>query len=218
MCNLYRMTKGKDEVASWFDADNALDGANFGEEVYPGYPGAVVAEGSVRSMKWGFPLVMKGKQGQLLKPKPVNNARQDKLKSAFWRGSFENRRCLIPLTGWAEAQGAKGAMTRTWMQVPGVPIFAAAGVWRMSDEWGACFSMIMTDSAGPASEIHSRMPVILAPADYAGWVRGTPQAAFDLCRAWDGDLTVERTDEAWSKAASGSPKKPHGQGEQGALF
>ena len=55
MCNLYRMTKNKDEVAAWFDAVNELGGANFGEEVYPGYPGAVVAGGRLKQMNWGFP-------------------------------------------------------------------------------------------------------------------------------------------------------------------
>ncbi len=33
MCNLYRMTKNKDEVAKWFDAIDNLAGANFGAEV-----------------------------------------------------------------------------------------------------------------------------------------------------------------------------------------
>ena len=44
MCNLYRMTKPNSEVARWFDAIDQLGGANFGEEVFPGYPGAVVAD------------------------------------------------------------------------------------------------------------------------------------------------------------------------------
>ncbi|MEC7420920.1 MAG: hypothetical protein VX648_00865, partial [Pseudomonadota bacterium] len=79
MCNLYRMTKNKDEVAQWFDAIDELGGANFGAEVFPGYPGAVVAEGRLAQMTWGFPLVLKGKNGQSLKPRPVNNARTDKL-------------------------------------------------------------------------------------------------------------------------------------------
>ena len=48
MCNLYRMTKNVAEVAAWFDAVEAAQGANFAEEVYPGYPGLVVAEGAVR--------------------------------------------------------------------------------------------------------------------------------------------------------------------------
>ena len=67
MCNLYRMTKNADEVAHLFDAEAMASGANFGEEVYPGYPGLVVAEGRVRQMSWGFPLVMKGKQGLMSK-------------------------------------------------------------------------------------------------------------------------------------------------------
>ena len=202
MCNLYRMTRNADEVAAWFDAINAAGGANYGEEIYPGCPGLVVAEGQVRSMVWGFPLVMKGKSGQPLKPKPVNNARTDKLDSFFWRHSFEERRCLIPLTAWAEAQGAKGAKTRTWLSVPEAELLACAGVWRESDEFGTCYSMVMTDSAGSAAEeVHSRMPVLLAPEDQARWMGGSPEEAKELCRAWDGDLRIERTDEPWVRGA-----------------
>ena len=84
MCNLYRMTKGPAEIARLFGA-RAGEGANFAAEVYPGYPGLVVAESEVRVMTWGFPLVLKGKSGKPLKPKPVNNAREDKLGTAFWR-------------------------------------------------------------------------------------------------------------------------------------
>lgn len=203
MCNLYRMTKNADEVAKWFDAIAAAGGANFGEEVYPGYPGLVVAEGQVRQMNWGFPLVMKGKNGQKLKPKPVNNARTDKLDSFFWRYSFEERRCLIPLSAWAEAQGKKGAMTHTWLSLPDAELFACAGVWRDSDEFGTCYSMVMTDSAGSAaSDVHSRMPVLLRPEDYEGWVSGSPEHAKALCVAWEGDLNVDQTDQPWVRGAA----------------
>ena len=202
MCNLYRMTKTVDEVAKWFDTIDAGSGANFAAEVYPGYPGLVVAEGQVRQMNWGFPLVMKGKQGQPLKPKPVNNARTDKLDSCLWRHAFEARRCLIPITAWAEAQGAKGAMTRTWLSLPGAEMFACAGVWRTSDEFGTCYSMVMTDSAGSAAaDVHSRMPVLLRPDDYAGWVSGSPEEARALCKPWGGALTIDRTDEPWTRGS-----------------
>ncbi|KPF64866.1 SOS response-associated peptidase [Porphyrobacter sp. AAP60] len=206
MCNLYRMTKARSEVAAWFDAVDAADGANFGDEVYPGYPGLVVADGAVRAMAWGFPLVLKGKQGQPLKPKPINNARTDKLGSFFWRQSFEQRRCLIPLTAWAEAQGAKGRMTRTWMSLPDAPLFAAAGVWRQSDEWGACYAMVMTDSAGSdAAEIHSRMPVLIAPEDHARWLGAPADDALTLCQPWAGSLTIDRTAQPWAKGAASQP-------------
>ncbi|MEM6493882.1 MAG: SOS response-associated peptidase family protein [Pseudomonadota bacterium] len=209
MCNLYRMTKNKDEVGRWFNAIDALGGANFASEVYPGHPGVVVAGGAVKTMTWGFPLVMKGKNGQPLKPKPVNNARQDKLESFFWRASFQERRCLIPMSAWAEAQGPKGAKTRTWMSRPDAELFAVAGVWRKSDEFGRCYSMVMTDSAGSASaDVHSRMPVLLRPQDYEGWLAGSAQEAKTLCVAWAGDLTIDHTEDSWARA---EPRRKTGQ-------
>ncbi|QZD93209.1 SOS response-associated peptidase [Qipengyuania xiapuensis] len=198
MCNLYRMTKNKDEVAAWFDVMNELGGANFGAEVYPGYPGAVVAEGKLKQMSWGFPLVMKGKSGQPLKPKPVNNARTDKLDSFFWRYSFEERRCLIPVTAWAEAEGPKGGKTRSWLSRPDAELFACAGVWRNSDEWGECYSMVMTDAAGLAAEVHTRMPVLLAKDDWGKWTGGSPEDARALCKPWEGELELDRTKVPWS--------------------
>ncbi|MGB3710717.1 MAG: SOS response-associated peptidase family protein [Erythrobacter sp.] len=204
MCNLYRMTKNADEVAGWFDAVQMSGGANFGEEVYPGYPGLVVAaRGSeatgVHPMHWGFPLSLKGKNGQPLKPKPVNNTRTDKLDSFFWRYSFEERRCLIPLTAWAEAEGSKGAKTRTWLSLPEPDLFACAGIWRASDEFGACYSMVMTDSTGSQAEaLHPRMPVLLAPQDWQRWMGGSPEDAKALCEAWSGDLVIDRTSNPWA--------------------
>lgn len=119
MCNLYRMTEAPAEVARWFGAADLLGRANLGEEVFPGCPGAIIADGKLQQMTWGFPLVLKSKRtGEHLKPKPVNNARADKLDSHMWRYSFEERRCLIPMTAWAEAEGMSGSKTRTGSVVP----------------------------------------------------------------------------------------------------
>jgi putative SOS response-associated peptidase YedK len=199
MCNLYRMTKNKAEVAAWFGAVDALGGANYVDEVFPGYPGLVVADGQLRSMVWGFPFAQKSKKtGEPLKPRPVNNARTDKLDGFFWRQSFGQRRCLIPLTAWAEAEGPAGGKTRSWMSLPGEELFAVAGIWRQSDEWGAVYSMVMTDAEGPAAAVHSRMPVVLTPEDHGVWTTGAPEQARALCSAWRGDLLIERSGEPWS--------------------
>lgn len=202
MCNLYRMTKGTAEVARLFEA--APDpGANFAAEVYPGYPGLVLADGALRAMAWGLPLVLKGKHGQPLKPKPVNNAREDKLDTAFWRSSFAGRRCLIPVSAWGEAEGEKGRMTRTWYALPdhalpGHDLFAVAGVWRPTTEWGDSYAMVMVDGCAQMAEVHDRMPVILRADDWAVWTKGSPEAARALCRTWSGPLTVDRTMDSWA--------------------
>lgn len=198
MCNLYRMTKNKNEVAAWFDAVNDLGGANIADEVFPGYPGAVVADSRLMQMSWGFPLVLKGKSGQPLKPKPVNNARTDKLDSAFWCASFEQRRCLIPVTAWAEAEGPSGGKTRSWLSRPDAELFAVAGIWRDTDEWGKCYSMVMTGACGAAAQCHTRMPVLLQRANHERWTGGTPDEAHALCRPWEGELALDRTPEPWS--------------------
>jgi len=149
-------------------------------------------------MTWGFPLVLKGKNGQPLKPKPVNNTRTDKLDSFFWRYSFEERRCLIPVTAWAEAEGPKGGKTRTWLSRPDADLFAVAGVWRDSDEWGRCYSMVMTDAAPAAAELHTRMPVLLREEEWPVWIDGLPADARALCEPWSGDLVIDRTDQPWA--------------------
>ena len=197
MCNLYRMTKGVDEIAGLFDAI-ADTGANFGEEVYPGYPGVVVAEGRARTMTWGFPLTLKGKQGQPLKPKPVNNARADKLMTNFWKASFQSRRCLIPVSAWAEAEGKRGAMTRTWYALPGDEPFAVAGLWRPTSEWGDAYSMVMVDGCAQMADVHDRMPLILDARTQVVWQKGDLQDALALCATWEGTLQVDRTSTPWA--------------------
>ena len=63
--------------------------------------------------------------------------------------------------------------------------------------------MVMTDSEGSAAEdVHSRMPVLLAPGDYTRWLSGSPQEAKALCTAWQGDIRIDRTDQPWVKGAA----------------
>ena len=206
MCNLYRMTKGTAEVANFFNVEGDLT-ANYGAEVYPAYPGLVVAEGRARAMTWGFPLVLRGKQGQSLKPKPVTNARTDKLDTAFWRDSFARRRCLIPVSQWAEPRGAAGRMTRSWYGLPDQDLFAVAGLWRHSAEWGAVYTMVMTESSACMAEVHDRMPVILQREDWDSWTGGGFEDALALCQTWLGPLNADHTNGRWTDGAP-MPEQP----------
>ena len=148
MCNLYTVRKSAAEVAAHFGVEDPTQQFNAPEEVYPGTPGMVVREADgqrvLQSMAWGFPLRLKG-MSPTAKPKPVNNIAD--LNKPIWKGlaAKPQWRCLIPVTAFAEAEGAKGSKTRTWFSVKGQPIFAWAGLWRISDEWGPVYSGVMTD-------------------------------------------------------------------------
>lgn len=192
------MTSASAEVARLFGAADAAAGANHAELIFPGYPGLVVAQGEVRVMSWGFPLKQVSKKtGKPIKPKAVTNTRDDKLSTGFWRDSFVHRRCLIPASAFAEAEGLQGHMTRTWLSVPGADLFAIAGIWRPSDEWGPVFSMVTCAPSAQTADIHDRMPVVLDPAAHSAWAEGTPEQAFGLCQPYSGVMSIERTDVPW---------------------
>ena len=201
MCNLYTMRKSAAEVAAHFGV-SSFASSNAPEEIYPGRPGLVVHNldhrRTMRSMVWGFPLRLKGMKPDS-KPKPVNNARTDKLDNFMWRYSFEQRRCLIPVTGFAEAEGEKGSKTRTWFSLPNEELFAVAGIWRDTDEWGPAYSMVMTEACIHVADVHDRMPVIVGRNSWTDWLDGPPDDARLLCQPYPADMVVRRTDEPWVK-------------------
>jgi putative SOS response-associated peptidase YedK len=202
VCNLYRITKGAADIAGLFRASYE-PAANLPAEAYPGYPGLVIADGQARAMTWGFPLILKGKQGQPLKPKPVNNTRADKLTTGFWRPSFERRRCLIPVSAFAEAEGDRVRMTQTWFTLPDQPVFSVAGIWRESVEWGPVYSMVMTEACVYVGPVHDRMPVILRPSDAEMWLTANSDDALGLCQPYDGVMLMARTTDPWVASRSG---------------
>ena len=210
MCNLYTVRKSAAEVAAHLGVA-APASFNTPEETLPGYPGMVVREADgkrvLESMVWGFPRPMKSKKtGLPIKPKPVNNIAD--LTNFMWRGIAPKPqwRCLIPLTGFAEAEGEKGSMTRTWFRVKDAPIFAWAGMWRHSDEWGAVYSGLMTNANAAIAPVHNRMPVLLHEDEYDQWLHGSlaDVEAFRDRVFPDKLIEMDRTTELWSRRASKS--------------
>ena len=140
-------------------------------------------------MRWGF--------HRPFNPS-INNTRTDKLDGPTWKQAFRERRCLIPVSRFAEAEGEKGAKTRTWFALPDEPLFAVAGLWRDTDEWGRAYTMVMTEACIHVAQVHDRMPVILRRDDWNDWLDGAPDDARLLCRPYPELMVVERTSERWS--------------------
>lgn len=203
MCNLYTARKSAAEVAAHFRVTNPV-ASNAPDEVYPGTPGLVVREQEgarvMQSMIWGFPLRLKGMKPES-KPKPVNNIAD--LRKNMWVGLARKPewRCLIPLTAFAEAEGPKGAKTRTWFSVTDQPIFAWAGLWRPSAEWGPVYAGVMTECNEAIRPVHDRMPVLLQPSEYDRWLNGSfdDTLAFQERCFPDELIDMSRTSEPWTK-------------------
>lgn len=197
------MRKSAAEVAAHFGVADPVQ-TNAGEEVYPGQPGVVVREDDGRrimqSMTWGFPLRLKT-MSPTAKPKPVNNIAD--MRKNMWVGLARRPewRCLIPLTGFAEAEGDKGSKTRTWFSLKDEPVFAWAGLWRDSAEWGPVYSGVMTDCNEAIRPVHDRMPVLLHYDEYDRWLHGGLDdiMAFQERCFPDDMIHMDRTSEPWAK-------------------
>lgn len=209
MCNLYTVKASTDEIAAALRAKKPTN-TNAGQgDVYPGGPGLVVREDGgeriIQSMTWGFPLPQKSKKtGQPIKPKPVNNIAD--LTSFMWRfvAPKPEHRCIIPLTGFCEAEGDKGAKTRTWFSVRERPIFAWAGLWKDSAEWGPVYSGLMTDCNETVRPVHDRMPVLLHEEDLDVWLRGSLDDVMSFQgRCFPDELiAMERTSDPWLRRST----------------
>ena len=206
MCNLYTTKPSAAEVAALFQTQVPLP-FNTPDEILPGRPGMVVREQDghrvLQSMVWGFPLRLKSmKPGS--KPRPVNNIAD--LRKPTWAGLARKPewRCLIPVTRFAEPQGPKGARTRTWFGVRDEPLFAWAGLWRKSIEWGDVYSGVMTDCNEAIRPVHDRMPVLLHRHEHEQWLHGDFDDVMTLQQRCfpDAAITMERTADLWVPSRS----------------
>ena len=205
MCGRYMITSSFEAMARLFEADLDLGANMIGDAARPNVSPTeaipVVVGGDVKgghrrkivAMRWGLvpPWYKTATGGPLL-----INARAESVatKPAFARAVRE-RRCLIPADGFYEWQGEKGAKTPFAIRPRDGGIIAFAGLW---ESWrGTPTAAIVTCAANPTlAPIHERMPVVLAPADFALWLgEAGPGAARLLAPAPDDALVAIPTDD-----------------------
>jgi putative SOS response-associated peptidase YedK len=191
MCNLYSLNSTREEIGRLFKVtDNRMSVFSPQLTLFPARLAPVVrragdGERELVVMSWGFVLLQPGKA-----PRRVTNTRDDKVHSAFWRKSIEQRRCLVPVTSFAEPDQEK-PVNWHWFALKGNsprPLFAFAGVWQ---SWTGpikkdgppveieTYSFFTTKPNTLTSRInHERMPVLLATETSQNvWLNGsTPEA------------------------------------------
>jgi putative SOS response-associated peptidase YedK len=137
-------------------------------------------------MRWGlipsWSKTPKGNPGP-----PMINARCETLaEKPMFRSAVRRRRCLIPVDGFYEWQQTpvcgRGKKQPYFIHRPDDNPFAFAGLWEAwkpptsempaADEASPIESctIVTTEANKTLSELHDRMPVVLAPCDYAMWL------------------------------------------------
>ncbi|MEP2718176.1 SOS response-associated peptidase [Pseudophaeobacter sp.] len=160
------------------------------------------------SMRWGFlPHWYKHKSdGPLL-----INARAETLsqKPAFAEACRE-RRCLIPATGFYEwTKDAQGNRLPWYIQRRDQAPLAFAGIWQA---WGGeeaqnTCAMVTTAANQDLASIHLRMPLMLAPQDWALWLgEGGSGAARLMQPGPEGLYQMHRVDPAVNSNRASGPE------------
>ncbi|MDJ0828082.1 MAG: SOS response-associated peptidase [Rhodobacter sp.] len=213
MCGRFAITLPPDAMAQLFEAVPAND--------LPGVPNynvcptnqvhVVTSDEAGRrlvAMRWGFlPHWYKTPtDGPLL-----INARAETIaeKPAF-RAACRERRCLVPATGFYEwTKDADGTRLPWYIHHgDGTPI-AFAGVWQVwerGDERLTTCAIVTTNSNGPINAIHHRMPVSIAPADWALWLGEAGKGAAVLMQTPPDDVfACHRVDRAVNSNRASGP-------------
>ncbi|MEO3414071.1 SOS response-associated peptidase [Roseovarius sp. CAU 1744] len=207
MCNLYSSTKPVEAMRQLFDVpvkNVHLGNAEPLAAIWPKYPGYVMrhtkdGERELVTLSWGFRTTKVSKKtGKTLQPAAWNNARDNKVAtSGLWRGSFQQRRCLVPATSFCEAKGRNPA-TYYWFGLDGGeerPLFAFAGLWTVSQFEGPdgpdrceVYTIITTSANDLVKPVHpDRMPVIVPPEKYETWMAGSADDALEVLEPYPAD-------------------------------
>ena len=125
-----------------------------------------------RQMRWGFvPHWYKSvADGPLL-----FNARAETLaKKPAFRDACRKRRCLIPADGFYEWEKKVGSKSKPfYVRRSDRQQMIFAGIWQFSgdseDRIPTC-TIITVPASEQISGIHNRMPLLIDPSDWAGWL------------------------------------------------
>jgi putative SOS response-associated peptidase YedK len=147
--------------------------------------------------------------------RPINARAETVATSGMFRGALAARRCLVPADAfyeWRVADKQPFAIARR----DGQPM-AFAGLWEgwRSPDGEVLRSFVILTTAANATlrPLHERMPVVLEPADWPGWLGEAPAdplpllrpAAEDVLHVWPVDRrvgNVRNNDAALLQAAN----------------
>jgi putative SOS response-associated peptidase YedK len=199
MCGRYALAKDPADLAEEFDAHDAtedqLQTPEFNVAPTLTIPGVVdrhprddagtpdpsSVERSLRAMRWG--LVPSWAKDQSVGNKLINARAESLTEKPAFRRAAASRRCLLPADGWYEwlrDGNHKTPYFMTYSQDSGLaghPL-ALAGLWETwrprSAEKGTAplvsATVVTIASAGPLTEIHHRMPLVIPRERWAEWL------------------------------------------------
>ncbi len=175
MCGRYTLTVPVEILAEEFGVTGPLP------EVPPSYNiaptqevAAVLADDGERRLemlRWG--LIPSWADDPGIGSRMINARSETVPEKPSFRRAFRERRCLILTDGFYEWKRTDDGKQPYYVRMEGGRPFAFAGLWESwrggREEIRSC-TILTTEANDLVSEIHHRMPVILAPEDHGLWL------------------------------------------------
>lgn len=143
-------------------------------------------------LRWG--LIPSWSRDPSIGARMINARAETVSEKPSFRAAYVHRRCLVPATGYYEWKVEAGRKQPYFLQPASGELFAMAGLWEQwrspEGEIAESYAIVTTESAGAATQIHHRMPVILAQPDYEAWLSSTNPGV--LLRPWAGSALSAR--------------------------
>lgn len=146
----------------------------------------LVADGegaAAREMRWG--LLPPWAKDTRLAYKTINARLETAAEKPTFRSSWKQRRCLIPSSGYYEWMKLDARTKQPYfIHLQDAPVMFYAGLWESKpDGLGGqllTYSVITRDADQTVETIHDRMPLILPPEVFAGWLHGVSDEAMEI--------------------------------------
>jgi len=143
-------------------------------------------------VRWG--LVPRWAKDPAIGAKMINARGETVRDKPAFRTAYRRHRCLLPANGfyeWMARDGATGGKQPVHVALKDGAPLAFAGI---AERWlgpdgeplDTC-AIVTTEANALLTPVHERMPVIVAPADYARWLDPTVADPADLIAPYDND-------------------------------
>jgi putative SOS response-associated peptidase YedK len=121
------------------------------------------------------------------KIKPINATAEKIAASGMFRSAYRSHRALMPIDGFFEWRATKPPKQPYAIAMKDGKPFCLAAIWEESKQ-GRTFAVVTCPANELVGQIHHRMPVIIAAADYDRWLSDAEPGPPDLLRPYPAEL------------------------------
>lgn len=179
MCGRYSLVC-IDDLGNRFRVHNPMIGARSRFNVAPGNGMPVIVraggENAIAVMTWG--LLSPRAQDPASSPRPINARAEGLAEKPMFRPLLENRRCLVPASGFFEWKKEETRKLPFLFRLPSEPLFSFAGLcdtWQGPDgQRLSSYTIITCEPNALVAKVHDRMPAILTQEHEERWLAEGP--------------------------------------------